>query len=337
MESKKIKAYYRVSEFQQSVLDSRDKVFERGFDVGFHSAKKYLSYKKGTTSYCYASAFSGKTSYIFDSYMHITKTKGVKIVIFSPEAGGRESVVSYLVQVYLGKKLHGHDAQTATDAEWLEALAHIDEHYIILAPKVVGADAINFTTKEMFSQVYAAMKDYGWEIDILLIDTHSMLRKDEDERRKSVADYILDNLYYINHVAESMNIHIQIAMHTSKTDTVIDKDSGIEFLPKPHPTRIANGENVFRTGQTMFGLWRCPNGVIEKSTGVPYPENATDFLVQKSKIFGVGQVGSFRLYYDDNKQKFYEIIDGKKYYCGEYEEQQKLATPTNNMPTSKLF
>ena len=46
MESKKIKAYYRVSEFQQSVLDSRNKIFEKGFDVGFHSAKDIYNLKK---------------------------------------------------------------------------------------------------------------------------------------------------------------------------------------------------------------------------------------------------------------------------------------------------
>lgn len=337
MENKKIKAYYRVSEFQQSVLDKRTETFERGFDIGFHSAEKFINYKKKFTSIVFASAFSGKTAFSFDCYMHIAKKYNAKFAIFSPEAGGKEAVVSYLVQVYLGKKLHGHNSKDASDKEWLEALKFIDEHFIILSPKVVGKDAINFTTKEMFSQVHEASIAYGWKFDFLLIDTHAMLKKDETEKKQSVADYILDNLYYINHVADSMDIHIQIIMHSADDVTITDKDSGIEYIPKTHPNRVANGKNVFRTAQTMMGIWRCPSGVIEKSSGVPYPDNCSDFNVHKNKIFGAGCAGTFRLYYDDDRQKFFEIIDGKRYYCGEYEELQKLNTPTNNMPVSKLF
>lgn len=325
------KAYYRVSEFKQEVLDKRTETFERGFEIGFQSAYDYLNLKKGFTSYLYASPFSGKSSFVMDVYMYIAKKYKAKIALYSPESGGKESLVSYLVQVYLGKKLHGKEAQKASDSEWLEALEFIDNHFLILAPKIIGEGAVNFTTKEMFRQLAEASKVYGWKLDILLIDPITMLRKDDDDRKKSIADYILDNLYYINHIAEAWRIHIQIAMHTADSDNVIDKDSGIEYMPKPYPNKLHNGQNVFRTGQTMFGLWRCPHGVVDKRTGVEYPKDATDFLVQKNKILGAGDVGEFRLYFDVNKQKFYEIIVGKKYYCGEYEaEQNKRSKPTQS-------
>lgn len=336
MEQKaKVKSYYRVSEFQQKVLDSRKKVFERGFDVGFHSAYNYLSLKRGFSSYIYAEPFSGKTSYVFDSYMYIAKKYDAIIMLFSPESGGKEALISYLVQIYLGKKLHGKEAQEATDEEWLEALAFIDKHFIILDPKVVGKNKVDFTTELLFQQVYDAQIEYGCKIDILLIDPHTMLRKSSEDRKKSISDYILDNLYYINHVAESMDIHIQIAMHSTSDSTVIDKDTGIEFNPKPHPNRIANGRNVFRTGQTMMGMWRCPTGVIDKTVGLPYPDNCTDFFVQKNKILGAGDTGMFRLFYDISKQKFYEEINGQRYYCGEY-ESLVTAKPTAMSP-SKFF
>ena len=317
------KAYFRVSEFQQEVLDKREETFERGFEIGFQSAYDFLNLKKGFTSYLYAAPFSGKSSFVMDIYMYIARRYGAKCAIYSPESGGREALVSYLVQVYLGKKLHGKEAQKATDIEWMEALKFIDEHFLILAPKIVGEGAVNFTTKEMFKQLSEACKEYGWKLDILLIDPLTMLRKDEEDRKKSIADYILDNLYYINHIAEAWKIHIQIAMHTADSENIIDKDTGLEFAAKPYPNKLHNGQNVFRTGQTMFGLWRCPAGVIDKRTGLPYPEDATDILVQKNKILGAGDIGEFRLYFDVKRQKFYEIIAGKKYYCGEYEQAQK--------------
>lgn len=329
------KTYYRVAEFQQEVLSSRKEVFERGFDIGFHSAYNFLSLKRKHTSYVYAEPFSGKTSFLFDIYMYIAKKYGCVICLFSPEAGGRNALVSYLVQVYLGKKLHGKEQQEATDEEWLEALAFLNEHFIILDPKVVGKDKVDFTTETLFEQIYKAEKEYGLKIDILLVDPHTMLRKSEIDRKKSVSDYILDNLYYINHVAESMDIHIQIAMHSTSESTIVDKDTGIEYNPKPHANRIANGRNVFRTGQTMMGLWRCPEGVMDKTTGMPYPANATDFFVQKNKILGAGDVGSFRLFYDVDRQKFYEEISGQRYYCGEYEAL--ITAPPTSMQPSKSF
>lgn len=313
------KAYFRVSEFQKEVLDSRKIVFDRGYDVGFHTAKPYLSLKRKFTSFLYSHPFTGKTSFVFDIYMHIAKTYGAVIAIYSPESGGRSYLVSYLVQVYLGKKLHGEGQQVATDAEWLDALDFIDKHFILLAPKVVGKDKMEFTTEVLFEQIYNAEKEYGCKINILLIDPHTMLRKSESDRRKSISDYILDNLYYINHVADSMDLHIQIAMHLAAEDLITDKETGIEYMGKPYPSKIHNGMNVWRTAQTMFGLWKCPSGVIDKSTGYQYPEEATDFMVQKNKVFGAGEVGTFRLYYDKLSQKHYEIVGGKKYYCGEYD------------------
>lgn len=322
------KAYHRAGEFQQDVLSSRKIIFERGFDIGFHSAYKYISLKKKFTSYLYAFPNSGKTSILLDIYMHIARTYGTKIAIYSPEAGGKNHLVSYLVQVYLGKKLHGHNKQEATDTEWLEALNFIDGHFLLLAPKLIGKDKILFDSKEMFNQIYLAQKDYGWDIELLLCDPYNQLSKSDQDRRKSIADFTLENLTYINQVADEMDMHIQIAMHLRDEDSSVDKDTGIEYMPKPFPNKLANGQSVWRVGQTMIGIHRLPSGIIEKTTGSAYPENGTDVLVQKNKVFGAGEEGGFRLYYDVDRQKFYEIIGGNKYYCGEYDnpkpKQQEL-------------
>lgn len=316
------KAYYRVSEFKQEVLDSRSVTFGRGFDIGFQSAYDYLNLKKGYTSFVYSHPFTGKTSFEFDIYMYIAKKYGIVIALYSPEAGDKVALTSYLVQVYLGKKLHGKNAQKATDGEWLEALDFIDKHFILLDPKLVGKEKITFSAEEFFKQIYAAQQDYKVKVELALIDPYNLLSKSEEDRKKSIADYTLENLYYINSVAQSMDMHIRIATHLRDEDTIIDKDTGIEYMSRPFPNKVAQGQAWWRTGKTMVGMWRCPAGVIEKKTGVPYPDNSTDILIQKNKVFGAGEVGEFRLYFDDDRQKFYEIIAGKKYYCGQYEAEQ---------------
>lgn len=321
-----VKAYYRVGEFRQEVLDDREAVLSRGFELGFESAKEYLNLKKGFSSFIYAHPYSGKTAFVFDTYMYIAKKYGIKIAIYSPEAGGRTALTSYLVQVYLGKKLHGSNGKTATDQEWGEALDFIDNHFILLDPKLIGKDKIEFSATEMFNQVYLAQKEYGWKIELLLCDPYNMLSKTKEERSKTLADYTLESLTYMNHVAREMDIHIQVAMHLRDEEMIVDKETGVEYFKRPHPSKCANGQSVYRVMQTGMGIWRCPSGVMEKSTGLPYPDNCTDLFVQKNKVQGAGSIGSFRLYYSDEEQRFYEIIAGKKYYCGEYEKRNKKST-----------
>jgi hypothetical protein len=237
--------------------------------------------------------------------------------------------------VYLGKKLHGHNKQQATDEEWEEAITFIDNHFLLLVPKLIGKEKVVFDSKEMFNQVYLAQQEYGWKIDILLADPYNQLSKNIEERKKSVADFTLENLTYMNQVAEEMDMHIQIAMHLRDEDSIIDKDTGIEYMPKPFPNKIANGMSVWRVAQLLFGLHRLPSGVIEKSTGMPYPDNGTDILVQKNKVFGAGDTGNFRLFYDVERQKFYEEIGGQRYYCGEY-EALITAEPSVMQPSTKF-
>ena len=341
------KSYYRVNEFQQDVLSGRDVVLSRGYEIGFYSAMRYINLKKGSTSYLYAAPFAGKSAFMYDIYMYIAKRYGIKIAIYSPEAGDRTALTTHLVQVYLGKKLHGEYAQQATDDEWIEALDFIDNHFVILDPKMVGKDKKIFSAEECFKQVYAAQVEYGWKIDILLLDPYNMLSRRPEDRRMSVADYTLENLTYINAVAQEMDMHIQIAMHLRDQETITDKETGIEYVPRPFPNAVAGGQSVWRVGRLMMGMWRCPAGVIEKDTGMPYPDNSTDFLVQKNKVLGAGETGVFRLMYDIQKQRFYEIVNMKRYYCGEYEmemrgliggqEKPKKPMRVNEEPEELLF
>lgn len=317
------KNYFRVSERKQKVLDSRKLNFSRGYEIGFYSAHNYINLKKKTTSYIYAFPYSGKTSLVFNILVFIAKTYKAKIAIYSPETGDDTALVSFLVQVYLGKKLHGRDSKTATDEEWIEALDFLDEHFIFLDPISVGKNKVNFSAREMFKQIHTAEKEYGWKVDIAVIDPYNLLSRSEEDRRKSIAEYTLDNLTYINQVVKSMDMHIMIAMHLRDEEAIVDKETGSEYMPKPYPNKIANGQSVWRAGQLMLGMWRCPEGVIEKSTGVPYPNNRTDILVQKNKMLGAGEVGKFSLFYDEQTQSFYEVIDGVKYYCGEYHNKAK--------------
>lgn len=314
------KIFYRVNEFKDEVLSSRELIFERGYLCGFHSGNEYISYKKGFTSYFYAHPFSGKTSFILDQMVYIATKYGCKIAIYSSEGGDKNVLVSALVQVVLGKKLHGSNKSIVSIDEWITAMDFIDKHFVIIDPDLVSKDAEKFSAKTAFNTVKLARKEYGWDIDIFVIDPFNYLMRDADQMKMSVADYTLDTLMFINKASHKMGLHTIICMHLRDDDLIEDKETGVSYMPRPYPSKIMNGQNVWRAAQAMIGLWRLPETVMEKGTGYPYPTNGTDILIQKNKIFGSGKgKGEFRLFFDDNKQKFYEEIDYKRYYIGEYE------------------
>jgi len=333
------KIYFRANEFKKDILDNRDKVFERGYLCGFHTGNDFISYKKGFTSYYYAHPFQGKTSFVLDQLVYIATKYNSRIAVYSPEGGDKKVLISAIVQVFLGKKLHGRNKKIVTIDEWEEALNFIDKHFVIIDPKLTSKDSVKFTGREAFNTLYKAEKEYGWKIDVFLLDPFNYLMKDNEQMKMSIADFTLDSLMFINQASKESDIHTIICMHLRDDDLVVDKDTGIEYMPRPYPSKIMNGQNVWRAGQCMIGIWRTPSGVFSKKEGGIYPDNRTDIIIQKNKIFGSGEVGEFSISFDDSRQKFYEVIDGVKYYIGEYEAKFNSENPKQQLtlkPSTKF-
>lgn len=341
------KVFFRANEFRQSIVESKSKTFERGYLTGFHTLDEYMSFKLGYTTYIYSFPHVGKSVFISDILISLAKRHDLKIAIYSPEFGKKESLVHSLVQAYMAKKLYGENRQESTDDEWFRAIDFVDSHFVILDPpkkakrkKLSEGGKLDFNRFSMdvaFRKVHEAETAYGWDIKMFVIDPFNYVDKSEEDDRKQTADYILDQLQYINELSEAMELHTILINHLRDADRIVDKDTGIEYYPKPFPSELLGGQQFWRVGYQMVGLFRCPVGVIEKGKGVAYPANATDVLVQKSKPYGAGKLGDCRLFFDDDRQCFYEFINGNKYYAGDYYQEVNGVTPKELKPLTPNY
>lgn len=320
------KVFYRANEFKDSLLGFKDKAFERGYLTGFKTLDEYMSFKVGFTTYLYAYPHVGKTIFMNDILIHMAKRYGIKMCVYSPEAGKKEYLTLTMMQTYIAKKMHGENKQIITDEEWVSARDFIDAHFVILDPpkrskrkKFNDLDFMRFSFDAAFNEVHKAQKEYGWNIEMLVVDPFNHMERKQEDDRMQTQDFVLNTLLFVNEASEEMGLHTTIVNHLRDTERITDKDTGIEYYPKPFPSENRGGTSWWQAGYQMAGLFRCPSGVIEKATGVPYPDDCTDVLVQKSKPFGAGKLGSVRLFFDDSKQRLYEVIDGHKFYAGEYE------------------
>ena len=311
------KKYFRAEEFKDEVYSSQNETFEKGFSCGWECGDDYISYKPGNSTYLYAHPGAGKTVFTVELFIHLAKNFNKKICVYSPEIGGKKEMVWNIIQVYTGKRLYGKGSHKISKNEIEEGLKFVHENFIIIENNpFIDGKIERFTVRDIFNQVHLAQKEYNMKVDLLCIDPFNLLDREIDEDRKAIQDYVLSTLSFINAASKKMNIHTILVAHLAGDELIVDKDTGVEYMPKPHQSKLAGGQSFWRAGYQMIGLWREPYGVIARS-GTPYEENCTQVLVQKSKPLGVGKVGSFKIYYDDNTHTMYETYGTARFRCGE--------------------
>lgn len=313
-----MKKYFKASEFKEDIYASKEDTFKKGWSCGWDCGNDYVSFKRGYTSYIYAHPAQGKTTYVTETLLHLAKNEGLTICIYSPEMGGKKEVVWNLIQVYTGKRMYGKGAYKITTKEIEIALNFIDKHFIILEHNPFTKEGNNrFTVKDIYNQVHLASKEYGKAVDVLCIDPFNLLDRELEDDRKQIQDYVLSTLGFINSASAKMDLHTILVAHLAGDELIVDKDTGIEYMPKPHPSKLAGGQSFWRAGFQMIGLWRTPFGVINKKTGHTYDENSIWVICQKTKPVGVGRTGYFEIYFDDNTHTMYEKSGSNTYRCGE--------------------
>jgi hypothetical protein len=312
------KKYFRASEFKDDVYASQNETFEKGWSCGWSCGDDFISFKKGFTSYVYSHPHQGKTVWVTESLIHLAKNEGLTICVYSPETGGKKEVVWNLIQVYTGKRLYGKGAHKITTQEIDKAMEFIDKHFIVLEHNPFAKGVLErFTVRDIFNQVHLAEKDYGKKIDVLCVDPFNLLDRELDDDRKAIQDYVLSTLSFINAASKKMELHTILVAHLAGEELIVDKDTGIEYMPKPHPSKLAGGQSFWRAGFQMIGLFREPYGILKRD-GFPYLENCMQVLVQKTKPFGVGKLGMFQVFYDTDTHTLYESFGDKKYRCGAF-------------------
>jgi hypothetical protein len=312
-----IKKYSRANEFTQDILDAQHTTFDRGWSCGWNIGDENISFKRGYTSYIYSHPGQGKTVFVTESLLCLAKNDNLNVCIYSPETGGRSEIVWNLIQVYTGKRLYGKNAHKISKDEIEKAIEFINKHFIILEHNPFsGKGNERFTVKDIFNQVHMAEKEYDMKIDVLCIDPFNLLDRELEDDRKAIQDYVLSTLGFINSASKKMNLHTILVAHLAGDELIVDKDTGIEYSPKPHPSKLAGGQSFWRAGFQMIGIWRLPYGCLDKQ-GFAYKENSMWIMTQKVKPIGTGRLGHFELYYDTNTHTLYETFGDKRFRCGE--------------------
>jgi hypothetical protein len=293
----------------KSMADVFDKVvdfylngYPKGKTWGWKCSEEFGSFLLGATTYFYSQPYSGKSQLINEIAVNVCIYNDWYCAISSPETGEIHQIYGELISIYVGRSFTGDYKMSREVME--EAANWVAKHFIVI--DATGED--EFYIKDYFNQVQAIEREYQIKISLTIIDPLNSM--DIDMRNLKREDKaIAKDLDLCLHDARQFRRHNVLVTHVRDQKQFTNKD-GQNYYPPPSFRDIADGQVFSRKGMQMVAVYR-PMDVLNKplldENGVPYPENTTLIFVQKSKPKGIGKTGMFKLFYDFQRNQYYEI------------------------------
>jgi len=317
------KVYYHLDEVWDRVQNFIKEGYTKGMDVGWKALLDNYSMKRGSTTYVLGYPYSGKSQIFHEIYVNLAYEYGTNCVIFSPESGNVEHIYAELISIAMNKSIVG---KKIDPSEFEDVSKFIRRKFWVIDP--MGKE---FDMKDMLSQVETIERSEETKIDIISIDPLNYLDLDKSHHRIDLAQAKDLDLFLAD--AKKNDRHNVIITHVRDIPPRQIKDRNKEvkytYYPMPTPFDAANGQMFYRKGMMIVTMWRpldTEGNPIENEEGKPYEKNESLFCVQKVKPKGTGKISQTPLYYDIDKNRYYEYINGYKSYAWQFKEQKKITT-----------
>jgi len=284
--------------------------YQKGYRMPFYCLDDLYSIKLGATSYYCGHEYSGKTEFLLERDVWLSKEFGLSHCIFTPETGNRSEIFLEIAHKWCGKPLIGKYA--IPEEERYKVLRTISQYFhIIDVPDDISLEQI-FKLLDTYEQ------RIGVNINTLTIDPFNELQWNLGGLPRDM--WLENTLGDIRRQARKRNKHITIITHPIESDRLYHKDG--YHLP-PSRKQYAGGQAWARKGESMLAIWRPPAELPDEH-GIPYQDNEAHIIIQKSKPKGTGKIGRAIIYFDWQRSAYYEFVGGQKYYAGEFYKSEQF-------------
>lgn len=320
------KVYYHLDEVWDKVQNFIKEGYTKGMDLGWKCLLDNYSIKRGATTYIYGFPYSGKSQVWHEVLVNLAYEYGTNAVIFSPESGNIEHVYAELISIAMKKSIVG---QTVDKDEFETVAKFIKRKFWVIDP--MGKE---FNMKDLLGQVETIERSEEVKVDIVSVDPLNYLDL-PDTRRYDIAQGKDLDIFLAD--AKKNNRHNCIITHVRDIPVRNVKTKSGEVLysyyPCPTPFDTANGQMFYRKGMGMVAIWRpldTEGNPLKTDEGKSYAQNETLFVVQKAKPKGIGKNSQTSLFYDSEKNCYYEYVNGYKKYSWEFKEEKQIKLNKND-------
>lgn len=324
-----------IRDLTAKVEQLRDKGVVRGNPTGFRCLDALYSVKYGSYTIIYAEPTHGKSEFVFE--MCMTQTSFDKrSLICSPETGSVEEIIAELIHKYTGKQIFKSNPYCLSDAEFHAAIDFLDHNFVI-----VDTDKKSYSIPELFEYADQWEKEHPkLKIDIIVGEPYNELDHSQMGIKFGARQdlYIEDLMGEIRRLCRTTNRHFFLSVHPSGSSIPVTKDK-ITYYPKPLPRQAAGGQALYRKAMTWITLWRPPMG-LNDDEGYPYQQNEVHVYIDKAKPKGVSFRGKCVMYFEWQKNRYFEGFFDNPQYAFDHSKPIKNAlveTPVIKIQPSILF
>jgi len=313
----------RASEMFGQILSGQDND-GKGMYMGFECLSHYNPVR-GYPLFIAGSPHHGKSEFTKEIAVYMADRYNLLVAIYAGEDGELSDVYGEVCAKYCKKhykKFHkGRENKFAmTESELSYGMQFVDKH-LVAFEQPDSMDSWEYT--DYYKMVYDYEKENGVNFDMIITDPHydfDMPRHCEGQLHTYInwlGKFVRDECKKNNRVDIIVN-------HISDISLVMDKESQVRYQPKAHPKEWAGGMNWYRRAYGMINVYRVPT--IDKFLSEHGREhlNQTDIEIQKAKPKESGTLDTGTIYYDWEKNSYYEIWNmntSKRYYAGELQKE----------------
>lgn len=278
----------------------------KGLMGPFKCLNEYYTHKESGVTDWTGFAGSGKTYMCLEYMISLANKYGSRFALFVPDIGSTVDVYDKLFKMTTGFDFHSKYRNQIPESEITKRITGLMYSFPVFEKRdikkgVAPQDVWEYT---------AGFKDNdGSRLSGCLVDSWKNLKHSYSGREDLYLDEILS---YRNELSEAEGIHIHTIAHAAKTD--VGKDGKRRV---PGPSDIKGGEAWNANGKNIIT--------------VDYPDKSKTYVnifVNKVKPESVGRVGSViqTIYLDRKRGRYFEFINGARYYAFEYEKLDEPAS-----------
>lgn len=266
----------------------------RGVYLGFPNLHKHYTMALPSVTDVTGFPRSGKTQFMLECLMNTSLFYGWKHLVFCPDIGTEEEIISDLIHIYTGLTFDKRFKNHIQEEQIADATPWVLEHFKVLVREDPKAKISPVQFWELAVQM---KKEVG--IKTAMIDSWKDMDHSDEKQHGRTDQYLEYVLGIRNAIAWQNKMHFITVVHPTRTD----KDSSGNRKP-PTPYDMKGGTEWFNNGKVIMTVHRDPKR-----------PTITEIYFWKVKPRSIGEEGMIELGFDRKKLRYYFDDLGEKRFA----------------------
>ena len=303
---------YRPEDKSLDVDINRRQNVRGGVSTGFATLDDYMTIKAGFPLFVAGAPHHGKTQFIKQLLVNLSRLHDWKHCIYLGEDGSIEDITIELTEIYTGKPVRHNDdrgreiTNAIGEADFINAFNWVNAHFWIVSPDDAEIDAFDVNTFYQWVAEYEGRE--GVKFNTTVIDPWNDLTFDLNSKGGREDLFLADALKTVRNSSRLNNRTDIVITHIAAPFAKHRTEGGRRFASPAEPYEWAGGQTWHRRAFTMLLVYRPPSPDTIRFGRVTFDTfvGETWLMVQKSKPRGVGKLGRAILYYDKRTNTYSE-------------------------------